>query len=275
MHLSPINALASRAPANHVRVCARPIIYVIDHFDQTKALKMVTTRRQASLAARVPVGPRRSVPRNQVSERARRLHDRRAQQARRVKVLGPVHPARPLPAPAAPDHSQDDRTRSIIQGRMVQDRSQVLAPEFAAARNHHHQLRLQGLTAGPEFQRLEDRLRILNLIITGHQTTLRGIAEGLDPEAGRPYPPPPYTPRPPPYVPRPTGPAWHTAQGLWNAHKTSTQAVAQRMGLVIPALKELSDYQHKVYHTHKTIPSRQPGTGIAGIVRQARLIIVP
>jgi hypothetical protein len=133
MHLSPINALASRAPANHVRVCARPIIYVIDHFDQTKALKMVTTRRQASLAARVPVGPRRSVPRNQVSERARRLHDRRAQQARRVKVLGPVHPARPLPAPAAPDHSQDDRTRSIIQGRMVQDRSQVLAPEFAAA----------------------------------------------------------------------------------------------------------------------------------------------
>jgi hypothetical protein len=112
---------------------------------------MVITHRQASLAARVSVGPRRSVPRNQVSEWARRLHDRRAQQARRVEVLGPVHPARPLLAPAAPDRLQDDRTRSIIQGRVVQDRLRVSAPEFAAARNDHHRLRLQGLTAGLEF----------------------------------------------------------------------------------------------------------------------------
>jgi hypothetical protein len=195
---------------------------------------MVTTRRQASLAARVSVEPRRSVPRDQVSERARRLHDRRAQQARHVEVLGLVYPVRPLPAPAAPDHLQDNRTQSIIQVRVVQGRLRVLVPEFAPARNHHHRLRLQTLTAGPEFQRLEDRLRILNLIITGHQTTLRGIAEGLDPEAGRPYPPPPYTPRPPPYVPRPTGPAWHTAQGLWNAHKTKRRRSLSAWALLSP-----------------------------------------
>jgi hypothetical protein len=99
---------------SHQSLC-RPITYVIDH---RQVAKMVTTRRQASTAP----GSRRSVPRNQVSARALRLHDRRAQQARRAEVLGPVHrPARP-PIKAAPTRAgtpfAEERARALaLQNR--------------------------------------------------------------------------------------------------------------------------------------------------------------
>jgi hypothetical protein len=131
---------------------------------------MITARRQSSPAGLGAVESRRAVPRNQVFERAGRQHDRRAQQARRVEVLGPVHPARRPPVPTAPRNILDHRTRLLIQARVYQNRIRVLQLEFAAAHNTHQRLRQQGLTAERGFQRLKHQLRLLNLSITGHKT---------------------------------------------------------------------------------------------------------
>ncbi|KAG9188170.1 hypothetical protein G6011_02093 [Alternaria panax] len=73
---------------------------------------MVTTRSSSLNLSQG--GPRRSVPHNRVSKRARQIHDRRAQNSRLAEVLAPVQPFR-LPVAARPiDLSQSAFVRSSL-----------------------------------------------------------------------------------------------------------------------------------------------------------------